>query len=165
MFSASVTQPLNNATLTVPDIAYLSGATGRIVVVRRAELWVTSTAAVGLGITAIKRSSLSTGGTSSAMFIGGWDTSLATSIANAFVWTASPTTMGVSLASIKVMPVVANTSTGTPAPTGFILDLTEYQNPALFLRAGATDNFALNISSGVIPSGSTVYITFWWEEF
>lgn len=158
-YSATVTGlvPVSGA-ITVFEI---NGSSTRTTRIRRIALDGVATAAAGITVRFDKRSTASTGGTSSAALKIPHNTASAASTATVRSWTAEPT------AGTTIGPIaIGRLSLSVPAGPAFPLvrEWTIRNDQAPTLAAGGAESFALNFLGATIGAGTLINIEIEWTE-
>lgn len=151
-YVASVTV---NLAASPTDFFVLQGSGTKTIRVRRITV---SAASGNLIFQAIRRSSANSGGTSSTVTVGKFDTSDASATAAATIYTANPTSLGTQVAVLHSQYMLGST---TATPTALDLSVSNRNDRAIVLR-GTSDYLALNGSGS--GSGGSTYINVEWTE-
>ena len=148
---------------TATDVLVLKGSASKIVRVTRACILGSATAASIYDLYLVKRSTVNTGGTSTAPTPTSSDSADAAATATLALYTANPSALGTgsTLEATKVyLPAGA-----TPASAGAVR---EYffgtRNDKAPVLRGATESIAFNFAGQAVPAGASLYMVIEWTE-
>lgn len=154
---------------TPTDLFCISGSATKLVIPTVVSIYSQSTAATLETWTWIKRSTLNTGGTSSALTANPYDSTSAAATATVTSWTAAPGALGTSAGTMFVNGVATTALTGAPAIASFYISpnliggVTGFNTP-IVLR-NQNESLCMNFGGAALPSGFTSTIDVQWIEF
>lgn len=145
---------------TPTDVFLLPGSATKTVRVRRVKISALATTAGSMVFNLVKRSSASTGGTSTAGVAVPMDSNNAAATAAPLVFTANPSSLGTSVGNVDTDLLSFGVSAANP-----IYDETYGTNntQAIVLR-GAAQCLAINLNGGALPTGAEIAVRVVWSE-
>lgn len=141
------------------DIATLTSAAGAVVRVTKVTVSGTQTVGSNARVNLVKRSTADSGGTSSTMVIGSFDSANPVAKATALAYTANPS-LGTQVGFLETQVAAISVTAGTSQP--LVWDFTTRNEQAPVLR-GTAQQISVNLD-GATLSGGTFNVDFHWTE-
>lgn len=143
------------------DVVTITGSASKTIRVTRISVSGTATAAAGVDIQIIKRSTANSGGTSAAITIAPHDSTNAAASATLLNYSANPT-LGTTVAVIRSSLMTFTTSAGAIPSVPYVIDFTTRNAQGIVLR-GTTQVLAVNLG-GATVTGGVIYVDIEWTE-
>lgn len=142
---------------TPTEIFNISGATGKVIRIKKIAMDLSSTVSGKLNIALIKRSTAASGGTSASGTVNKFDSNDVTASASILSFTANPTVgTTVSIAEVFALPAAA-------APVPVVRDYSTRNDESMVLRAG--EYLGINgLGSALTNADNRINCTIEWTE-
>lgn len=145
------------------DLATINGDGTKQIRVKRVKVSGIATANDSTPVALVKRSALDTGGTGAGVTAVPHESSQAVSVATVTKYTANPT-LGTAVGSVRTdrLVLAKATASGGLGSGSVEFDLTK-DGKEIVLNT-ATEQLAVNLNGGTVPSGAALDVSFTWTE-
>ena len=144
---------------TTTDIVTLTGSATKIVKIKRVTVSGQAATAGSMDVSLVKRTASNTGGTSTTVTAGQFDSTDSASTAVAKLYTANPSALG---AGVALTTQTLNFGVAGAAGT-VVFDFANRNDKAIYLR-GIAELLAINLNGGTVPATSLLGYTIEFEE-
>jgi hypothetical protein len=150
----------NTPVAATTDIATLTASTTKTVQVKRVTVSGQAATAGSMNVSLVKRTAANTGGTSTTVTAGQFDSTDAAPTAVAKLYTANPSALG---AGIPLSVQTLNFGVAGAAGT-VVFDFANRNDKPIILKTNTAENLAINLNGGTVPATGLLSYTIEFEE-